>query len=340
MNVIGITIVGFVFGLLISFAGLNKNNTIASLSILKNFTVAKTIMLVLGVGGLLLMIEMMAGGAQFHVKPLYTIGTPLGGLIFGVGMAILGYCPGTLPISLGQGSIDALIGIVGGLVGGLLYTISYPAILQIMGSNLGQISLLSLMGNRFCTGYFIVVFLISMVMILGAFILHKLDVKKGIASKRWIVTGIGLAVLNVFLFYQGWMNKPMGASSSYPYVADCLTGLTSESYFSSVVNSGSWQVWFLLGAFLAGVASLMGKKNIKLALIHSFWKEYKGTSIAKRVIWAFIGGVLLIFGARMADGCTSGHIISGGMQVAISSYVFAIFTFIGFLSTGHFFYRK
>lgn len=340
MTIIWIIIFGIIFGGFISYAGLNRYNTIAGLSVLKDFTVAKTIMLVIGIGGFLLMFEIMGGEASFHIKPLYTIGTILGGLIFGAGMSILGYCPGTLPISLGQGSLDALIGICGGLVGGILYTILYPVITPILGYDLGEISLFSLMGNRFSSSYIFILIIISLIMIFGAFLLNRLDRKNGIRSKRWLVTAFGLAILNLILFYQGWHNRPLGASSSYPYIGDILLGLTSTSYFQEVSSAGNWQIWFLLGAFIAGIGSQIGEKKFKFTLIHSLWKSYMGNSPIKRIIWAFIGGFLLIFGARMADGCTSGHIISGGMQVAMSSYIFAISTFGSFLLTGHLFYKK
>lgn len=340
MSAIIIIIIGVVFGLLISYAGLNKYNTIAGLSVLKDFTVAKTIMLVLGVGGVLLMFEMMSGEALFQVKPLYLVGTTLGGILFGIGMSVLGYCPGTLPISLGQGSLDALWGILGGLVGGILYTVLYPVIMPMLGENLGKETLFTLMGGGFSAGYIVVAVLISAVMIVGAFLLHKLDVKNGNPSRKWIVTGTGLAVLNAILFYTGWQNKPLGASTSYPFVGDTITGLTDNAYYPTCTSSGSWQIWFLLGALIAGFVYAVATKTFGLKLIQERWTEYKGTSNVKRIVWAFIGGVILIFGARMADGCTSGHIISGGMQFAVSSYVFAIFTFIGFLGTGYLFYTR
>lgn len=340
MSTIVIILIGVIFGLLISYAGLNKYNTIVGLSVLKDFTVAKTIMLVLGVGGILLLFEMLGGGAGFHVKPLYLIGTGLGGVIFGIGMSILGYCPGTLPVSLGQGSLDALWGIVGGLAGGILYTVLFPVITPFLGANLGDITLFSLMNSEFSAGYILVVVLISAALIAGAFLLHRLDVKNGNPGKRWILTGVGLALLNVVLFYSGWQNRPLGASTSYPFLGDLLAGLTDNAYYPACTGSGSWQVWFLLGALIAGFAYAVATKTFRLKLIQERWAEYKGTSKIKRIIWAFTGGVILIFGARMADGCTSGHIISGGMQFAVSSYLFAIFTFIGFLGTGYLFYSK
>lgn len=340
MQVLVVIIIGMVFGFLISYAGLNKYNTIAGLSVLKDFTVAKTIMLVLGVGGVLLMFEMMSGAALFHIKPLYLTGTAIGGLIFGIGMSILGYCPGTLPISLGQGSLDALWGIIGGIAGGITYTLLYPDLIPILGTNLGQLSLYTILGSEFSVLYIIIALTISVAMTVGAFMLHRLDIKNGITSKKWIVTGIGLALLNTILFYQGWQDKPLGASSSYPFIGDSILQITNNSYYPTLISSGSWQVWFLFGAMLAGFIYAMSTNSFGYKMVHKRWVYYKGNSRSKRIFWAIIGGFILIFGARMADGCTSGHIISGGMQFAISSYLFAIFTFIGFLSTGYLFYTR
>lgn len=340
MGVIVIIFAGFIFGWLLSFGGLNKYNTIAGLSMLKDFTVAKTIMLVLGVGSLLLLLELVNGNAHFHIKPFYLIGTTIGGLIFGIGMSILGYCPGTLPVSLGQGSIDAFFGIIGGLIGGIVYTLIYPLILPLLGTDLGKISLYSLMGDTFSIGYIIITILIAIVMIVGAFLLHQVDVKNDIKSKRWILTAVGLALLNVLLFYKGWMNRPMGASASYLYVGDTILGITNNSYYHAIVNSGVWEALFLIGAMFAGFVYAAATGTFQVKIMYGRWVEYKGVSKPRRIIWALIGGFILIFGARIAGGCTSGHIISGGMQIAISSYVFAIFTFIGFLTTGYFFYTR
>ncbi len=339
MQQVYIIVAGLIFGLLISYAGLNKFNTIAGLSVLKNMTVAKTIMLVLGIGTILLTIEIMCGFATFHIKPFFVIGTILGGIIFGCGMSVLGYCPGTLPVSVGQGSLDAVVGIIGGLVGGLFFSIFYPYIIPLLGKNLGNISLFSILGNHFSFIYFFIVLLLSSAMIVGAFILHRIDVRNGITSNKWIITGIGLALLNLILFDTHWFDTPMGASSCYPYIANHLVGVSNSVYSTKISFSGNWEMYFLLGAMIAGYIQAALSKSFKIIYVHSLWIEYRGNNITKRFVWAFIGGFLLIFGARMAGGCTSGHIISGGMQVAVSSYVFAIFTFIGFLCTGYVFYK-
>lgn len=330
-----ILLLGFLFGATLQYANLNKYNVISGMATLDNLAVAKAIALAIGVGAILLNIEIGLGFASYHVKPFILGGIMIGGVIFGVGMAILGYCPGTLAISLGEGSVDALIGIVGGLLGGLIYTLVLPSIQSILGPNMGAISLNSITGGG--TVFYVITFVLGTVFIIASFWLHKIEKVK---NNKWIITGIVLAVLNSIVFLTAVSNRPIGASTTYPYVADWISGLTSNEYFTKIQTPGHWELIFLGGAFLAGVIISNIRKDFKLTLIHNNWEKYKGTSKVNRAAWAFIGGFILIFGARMAGGCTSGHVISGGMQLAVSSLVFAAFVFIGLLATGRLFYGK
>ena len=326
---------GFVFGAIIQYASLNKFNVISGLATLDNLAVAKAIALAIGIGVVILNIEIGLGFATYHTKPFLLGGIVLGGLLFGAGMAILGYCPGTLAISLGEGSVDAFVGILGGLVGGLVFTLILPAIDGILGPDFGEMSLNSLVGTN--ATFYMLIFIIGSFFIGISFWLHKLEKVK---DYKWLYAGVALAILNPIIFISASTNRPIGASTSFPYFADLLTGTTQNSYFEAIQKSGNWELIFLAGAFLAGLIISLVKKEFKLTLIHSNWKKYKGTSASKRIVGAFIGGFVLIIGARMAGGCTSGHILSGGMQLAISSLVFAVFTFIGLLATGKIFYQK
>jgi hypothetical protein len=147
-----ILLFGFLFGALLQSAKLNKYNTISGMARLEDYTVAKAIAVAVGVGAILLSVEIGLGYASWHTKPILLGGIAFGGLIFGAGMAILGYCPGTLPISLGEGSVDALIGIIGGITGGIVYTLIQPAIQGMLGPDLGKHTLHSAWGEvRFIT---------------------------------------------------------------------------------------------------------------------------------------------------------------------------------------------
>ncbi len=331
-----ILVFGSVFGLIIQYASLNKYNVISAQSKLKNNTVIKTILLAIGIGAILLSVIIGLGLASFHVKPFVLGGVIFGGLIFGSGMAILGYCPGTLAISVGEGSIDAVVGIIGGLFGGLIFTVLLPNIQWLIGLNLGKISLFSAIGDHQLIYYFTVV-AIGVLFVLGAFFINK---KEKSTDKKWIISGVLLAVLNSIVFLSATTNRPIGASTSFPYIADLLAGTTENTYFSKIATPGNWEMIFLFGAMVAAFIVSVIKKDFKFRLIYSNWEKHKGNSKIKRIIWAFFGGFILIFGARMAGGCTSGHIISGGMQLAVSSFVFAIFMFVGLVITGKLFFKN
>ena len=331
-----IILLGFLFGAILQSARLNRYNVISGMATLENLTVAKAIAVAIGVGAILINVEIGLGFASYHVKPFILGGIMLGGLIFGTGMAILGYCPGTMAISLGEGSLDALWGIIGGLLGGLIYTILLPSVQPILGPDLGSISLNSLLGSN-PTVFYLLVFVIGAVFIATAFILNKIERKK---DMTWLYAGIALAILNAVVFLSAVTDRVIGASTMFPYLADWLTGTTDNDYFTKIQKPGQWEVLFLGGAFVSGIIISLFRKEFKLRLIHDNWKKYKGTSSLKRIIWAIFGGFILIFGARMAGGCTSGHVISGGMQLAVSSLVFALFVFAGLLIPGRLFYRK
>jgi uncharacterized membrane protein YedE/YeeE len=326
---------GFLFGAILQSARLNKYNTISGMARLEDYTVAKAILIAVGLGAILLNIEIGMGYATYHVKPLIMTGIIVGGLIFGAGMAILGYCPGTLAISFGEGSMDALVGIVGGIVGGIVYTLVLPSIKGMLGPDLGKISLQSVLGNG--AVFYVVLFLFGSLLIGIALWLNKLD---GTKNFKWLYAGILLAILDCVVFMTSVFDRPIGASTTYPYVGDVLCGLTQNDYFSTIQKPGSWELIFMAGAFLSGLVLSLLRKDFKIQLIHSGWEKTEGNSSVKRIVWAFVAGFVMLFGARMAGGCTSGHVISGGIQVAFSSLMFGFFVFAGLLATGKLFYRK
>lgn len=328
-----ILVLGLLFGAILQYARLNRYNVIMGLSVRENFTVPKAIALAVGIGALLLNIEIALGLASYHVKPLILGGIIGGGLIFGAGMAILGYCPGTMAVSLGEGSVDALIGILGGLCGGVMYTILLPWLSAVLGPDLGVLSLQTVVSNRVL--FFILLTLLAALFVLIAFWLHRIDKNR---ERKWIAAGIALAILDVVIFSEGVSNRPIGASTSYPYLGNLLAGVTGNDYFTAIQSSGHWELIFLAGAFAAGLIGSLLRKEFRIVLMHESWLKFKGNSPLRRIIWAFIGGFILIFGARMAGGCTSGHILSGGMQLAFSSLIFAVFVFAGLLATGQLFY--
>ncbi len=324
---------GFVFGVILQFARLNRFDTIAGMATLRDFTVAKTISFTIGLGVLLLQAEIFLGWGDYHIKPLLLTGIVAGGALFGMGMAILGYCPGTVAISLGQGNLDALVGIVGGLVGSLAFAVSYPVLQPLLGPDFGTVSLRSAAaGNGLFWGGSVAAAFLFMAI---ALMLQK---HYG-ADWKWLYVAVGMALLNAILNLPVVAGHPMGASTAFPLVAMSLTGVGAHSYWEKIAGPGAWELWFLVGAFLAGLVLALLQGQFRITSVPALWQQYYGAAPGKRFFWAFLGGFLLLFGARTAGGCTSGHIVSGGMQLAASSLLFAMTVFAVFLFTGRLFYR-
>ena len=123
-------ILGIFFGFSLNKAGLTKYHKIVNVFRLTDLAVLKFMMtaLVVSMSGLYLLRGL--GLVTFPTVPAtYVVGNVVGGLIFGVGMAFSGYCPGTCAAGSGEGKLDYLIpGLLGFLVGAALYGLSYQAV--------------------------------------------------------------------------------------------------------------------------------------------------------------------------------------------------------------------
>ena len=288
---------GFLFGLFLQYAKVNTYNSISGMAVLNDFTVAKTIAAAIGIGAIVLSMAIGLGYADFHIKPFLAGAVIIGGLLFGIGMAILGYCPGTLPVSFGQGSLDALIGILGGLAASLLYTLLSPTLHGTIGPDMGKIALSSLVQSG-SAGYYLLAGIIGSGLIAAAFWLQRIEKKKEL---NWLFAAAGIAAIAVSIFIVS--DRVLGASTFYPYIADRLTGLTDNAYYiKQVEQSGFYEIKFLAGAFLSGLVYSLLKGEFKIRLLHDNWIRMKGSSSAGRIFWAFTGGFLLLFGARLAGG--------------------------------------
>lgn len=112
---------------------------------LENLSVIKFMALTMAVGMVLVygLNLVIPSAMHFDVKPTYVLGVLLGGLVFGVGFGIGGYCPGTSVVGIGEGRKDALVAMLGGVVGALVFTLVYATLIApiVKVADLGKITL-------------------------------------------------------------------------------------------------------------------------------------------------------------------------------------------------------
>ncbi len=164
--------------------------------------------------------------------------------------------------------------------------------------------------------------------------------KLNLSTKRALKLGAAIGLLNAIIASIYIANRPIGASTSYPYITSLLFDLQNSVYFKSIDVPGSWEMWFIFGGFVGSLCISLWTKKFKITFVPKLWGQYKGPSSIKRLFWSFAGGFILILGARIADGCASGHILSGNMEMAVSSFVFALCVGLSYLAFTNYFYKR
>ena len=159
----------------------------------------------------------------------------------------------------------------------------------------------------------------------------------------WWLSGSLMGILIVFTISVFGGDRPFGASTYVPLLASEIFNLDSEKYvyIKKIQDPGSWEGVMLFGVLIgAFFTSVFVTKTFKISFIPYAWKKYKNNSIASRMLWSFFAGFIMIIGARMAGGCTSGHMLSGISQTAFSSMIFGMTVIISLVVTGKLFYKK
>lgn len=119
-------IVGVVMGVLIQRVRASNPATIKRNLRLEDLSIIKFMTLAIAVGSVAAYLLAIVVPMHFAIKPMYLLGVGLGGLIFGVGFGLAGYCPGTCLVGAAEGRRDAMTTIAGGVVGSVVFTVAYP----------------------------------------------------------------------------------------------------------------------------------------------------------------------------------------------------------------------
>jgi len=155
-----------------------------------------------------------------------------------------------------------------------------------------------------------------------------------------VAIGIVL-VLAVALF------QPIGVSTQYVVLDgvllhNVLPDVASKSPYLAKATQGwtlaTFEFFFVLGIPLGALMAAMATARFTTRVVPTEWNKRFGSNPGNRLVWSFVGGFLLLFGARFGGGCTSGHMISGVSQLAVSSLVFSSALFASAIVTARWMY--
>lgn len=163
------------------------------------------------------------------------------------------------------------------------------------------------------------------------------------------VAGVGIGILSWFAFASA--HHPLGITTAFENTAALVEKAVApkaaeqSGFFEARIRENEpptidWE-WMLVVGVLAGAyGSSRFSGDRTREKVPQLWAWRFGPGIGKRYLWAFLGGAVMMFGARMAGGCTSGHGISGTLQLAVSSWIFVVVLFGTGITSAHLIFGK
>jgi len=152
---------------------------------------------------------------------------------------------------------------------------------------------------------------------------------------RWspYTVGVGIGILSWFTFLIS--RRALGCSTAFAKLSGMIEMLFRgkkvelKPYYQKIDLVVGWQMMLVLGIVIGSLLSALLSGDFHWQAVPSTWESTFGDSVLLRAVFALLGGVIIGFGARWAHGCTSGHGISGTLQLAVSSWISAVFFFVG-----------
>lgn len=169
-----------------------------------------------------------------------------------------------------------------------------------------------------------------------------------LSQKAWspYAAGIVIGLLQIPAFLL--IETALGASSSYVTIGGLIASWLDPSVVKidyvakhiAATGKNWWQVALVIGVAIGAFIS-MKISGARRAPISPIWRRALGSaSPGKRYAVAFAGGFLMLLGARIADGCTSGHGLSGMAQLSVGSTVAVAAMFAGGIATATLLLRR
>ncbi|MBT3391140.1 MAG: YeeE/YedE family protein [Chloroflexi bacterium] len=332
-------IVGIIFGFVMQRGRFCMNSAIRDTALLQDYTLLKSV-------GIAILVEMVgfaimdaAGLITINPKPLFWGANLVGSFIFGIGMVIAGGCASGITYRVGEGMMGALAAVIGLATTGTLTAMGFlkPIKDSLQTSTIvktaddANLTLANILGVPYWILALIIALLAGAIWYLmarknGA---DDLAVNKSVSFfKRpwnWLTTGIAIGIVGIISFpvsAAAGRNYPLGITAGWiQWVKVVILRVEDQAvnWIAAMV------LGIVIGAFIA--ALIAGEFKFRFP---------KPAMIGQ----AFLGGLIMGFGAVTSGGCNVTHILSGIPQLSIGSFVAAIAIALGAWLTAYLIFVK
>lgn len=327
MKILSGLIIGAIFGFMLHRGGLVRYSRIVGALLLRDFKAMNFMFTGLAVAAILYGISDMANlGTVPRINGYFGVGHIIGGVLFGIGMAVAGLCPGTCAARFSSGKLLVGVGVLGIFVGVFMYELLFSTVSAIGGT------------PRFITlsmvfdipyGYLAIIF--GLLFIGISFFLSKIDPSKkfdNIQEEKnllqrewgWFSTGV---VAGVLIFISTAIGEYLSFAGGFLALGAHISSLFGYTFESAPALNEStlWRAMLALGVFPGAFLSSYLAKTISQEKVTPLFQEAFSSNMAVRGLTIFISGALMTFGALIGGGCTTGAFMSGWPTLSIGSFL-------------------
>jgi hypothetical protein len=164
------------------------------------------------------------------------------------------------------------------------------------------------------------------------------------APLPWLVAGLLFGGVQILAT---GVKGPLGVSTQFVVAHTQVLERVAPEYTArhKLINSGKYRwpgygAWLDVGLVAGALIAALAARRWKFRTTTAWWRENHGAGLAGRFIAGFVGGFLILFGSRLAHGCTSGQFASGWAQLSLSALPFTVGLFGCGMLVAWIFHRK
>ncbi len=321
-------IVGIIFGFVMQRGRFCMNSAIRDTVLLQDYTLLKSVGAAILVSMAGFAIMSAAGVITINPKPLFGWANLVGSFVFGIGMVVAGGCASGITYRVGEGMMGALAAVIGLATTGTLTAMGFlkPIMVSLRPAEATNPTLASLLNMEYWVLALIIAVLVGGIWYLMARKNTDDDLTTDSSvpffkrTWNWLVTGIGIGIVGIIAFpisAAAGRNYPLGITAGWiQWVKVVILNVEGQA-----VN---WIAAMVLGIVLGALIGALLSGEFK-------FRFPKWGMLGQ----AFLGGLIMGFGAVTSGGCNVTHILSGIPQLGMGSFLAAISIVLGAWATAY-----
>lgn len=331
-------ITGALFGFVLFKVGAIRYYRVEGLLLLKDLKIMKFAFIAIATASIIYGLADIFGVAQDlnlipRIMPYMGIAHLVGGVLFGIGMASAGFCPGTCFARIGSGKFVAIAGVIGIVLGILLYATLKPVLVDIgiLGTK-EKLTLYGILGLPY--GVLAVVW--GVLFIIMALVADWVDPAKklGLPEEKydnpivglirgewgWALSGFLAGSIIAWATAQGeYLGFSGGALALIGWISH-LIGHPLD-IVPKITETILWHAGLILGVIPGAFVAAIISGKFKFDLVPPAFAKAISPLPWVRMAVAFVAGIIIAFGAMVGGGCTTGAFISAYPTLSIGSMV-------------------